>query len=47
MKVKDFRREIQKLGEGENRTIWLGGGDIILVPSLMGKPEERAKRWQK
>ena len=46
MKVKDFRREIRKCGEGENQTIWHGGGDSILVPSLMEKSEEQAKHWQ-
>ena len=40
MKVKDFRREIRKCDEGENQTNWRAGR---LVPSLMGKPEERAK----
>ena len=44
MKVKDFRREIREFGEGENRTFWRG--DPIPVPSLMGRPEERAKHWQ-
>lgn len=42
MKIKDFRKEIQKIGEWENAT-WLGEGDSIPVPFLMEKPEECPK----
>ena len=45
MKIKDFRKEIQKIGEWENAT-WLGEGDSIPVPFLMEKPEECAKHRQ-